>query len=51
VKEAAEIMAESEVVGIEIAEFQNVWVEGGEPVSPDPLLSALLPVLERHRRT
>jgi arginase len=50
-RRAAEIMAESEVVGVEIAEFQNAWVEGGESVSPDPLLSALQPVLERHRRT
>ena len=39
------VIAEHELVGIEIAEFQNVWHPHGEPVSPEPLLDALAPVL------
>jgi arginase len=50
-RHAAQIMAESEVIGVEIAEFQAAWEEGGEPVSPDPLLAALQPVLERLARS
>jgi arginase family enzyme len=46
-RDAAQVMAESEVIGLEIAEFQSAWMEGGEPVSPDPLLAALQPLLER----
>lgn len=43
--QASQILAESQVVGLEIAEFQNVWHPGGEPVSPAPLIAALAPVL------
>lgn len=46
-RRVAEVMAGSEVVGVEIAEFQNAWEEGGAPVSPEPLLSVLEPVVER----
>jgi arginase family enzyme len=46
-RQVCEVAAESEVIGVEIGEFQNAWTEGGEPVSPIPLLSALQPVLER----
>jgi arginase len=49
-RQAAQVMAESEVIGVEIAEFQAAWEEGGEPVSPEPLLSALQPLLERLSR-
>jgi arginase len=44
------ILAANEVIGVEIAEFQNAWAEGGEPVSPIPLLSALQPLLVRLSR-
>lgn len=44
---ACRVLAEQEVVGLEIAEFQSAWTEGGDPVSPAPLLDALAPVLER----
>jgi arginase len=40
-----EVIAEHAFVGIEIAEFQNAWEPGGDPVSPDPLLDALGPLL------
>jgi arginase len=40
-------VAKSEVIGLEIAEFQNAWTDGGEPVSPDGLLDALQPLLSR----
>lgn len=45
--EACEVLAENEIIGVEIAEFQNAWAAGGEPVSPGPLLQALLPVISR----
>jgi arginase family enzyme len=44
---AAEAIAESEVVGVEIAELQNAWEDGGEPVSPAILLDALRPLISR----
>lgn len=40
-----EVIAEHPLVGLEIAESQNVWELGGDPVSPDPLLDALTPLL------
>ena len=46
---ACEVIAVSEVVGIEIAEFQNAWQVDGLPASPGPLLDALQPVLDRVR--
>ena len=47
---ACAVLAGSEVVGLEIAEFQNVWEEGGDPVSPEPLIEALEPLLQKLRR-
>jgi arginase len=44
---ACTVIAESEIVGVEIAEFQNAWTSGGEPVSPTPLLDALSPLFRR----
>ncbi len=46
---ACEAMAVSEIVGIEVAEFQNAWQVDGAPVSPGPLLDALEPILDRVR--
>jgi len=40
-----EIITEGKFVGIEIAEFQVAWEADGDPVSPDPLLDALEPLL------
>jgi len=40
-------LAESDFLGIEIAEFQHAWQPGGAPVSPDPLIDALLPLWRR----
>lgn len=42
---ACEVLAETEIVGLEVAEFQHTWNEGGLPVSPVPLLKALQPVI------
>ncbi|GGA51486.1 hypothetical protein GCM10011385_00960 [Nitratireductor aestuarii] len=44
-RDCCEVVAEYPFVGIEIAEFQNAWEPGGDPVSPDPLLDALEPLL------
>jgi arginase len=44
-RRCCEVIADHERVGIEIAEFQNSWEPGGEPVSPEPLLDALEPLL------
>lgn len=44
---ACEVLAECEVVGLEIAEFQNSWVVDGPPVSPEPLLQSLMPLLRK----
>ncbi|MGL5009086.1 MAG: arginase family protein, partial [Paracoccaceae bacterium] len=41
----AAVIAAHPFVGIEIAEFQIAWNAGGEPVSPQPLLGALRPLL------
>lgn len=43
----AQVLAMHELVGLEISEFQSVWDEGGEPVSPALLLDALQPLLQR----
>jgi arginase len=48
-KSCAEVIADHKVIGIEIAEFQVAWSEGGDPVSPDPLLEALSPLLTWRR--
>ncbi|WP_244480427.1 arginase family protein [Rhizobium sp. Root1220] len=45
----SEVLAKSEVVGVEIAEFQNAWEIGGPPASPERLLSAIGPLVERFR--
>ncbi|NMM37949.1 MAG: arginase family protein [Glaciimonas sp.] len=44
------VIAESELVGVEIAEFQNAWEDGGEPVSPAHLLDALQPLFDGLKR-
>ncbi len=44
---ACEVLAEGEVVGLEIAEFQNSWGVDGSPVSPEPLIRSLLPILRK----
>lgn len=44
-RDCCKVLAEHELVGIEIAEFQNSWTAGGEPVSPEPLLDALGSIL------
>lgn len=40
----AEVLAESEVVGVEIGEFEASWRSGQDAVSPGGLLDALTPV-------
>lgn len=42
-----EQLSRQELVGLEIAEFENAWREGGEPVSPGPLLDALEPLISK----
>ena len=46
---ACEVIAQGEVIGIEIAEFQNSWSSNGIPVSPAPLIEALRPILKMMR--
>jgi arginase len=41
----ANVIADHDFLGLEIAEFQNAWYPGGAAVSPDPLLNALAPLL------
>lgn len=48
-KGACAAMARSEVIGAEIAEFQNSWSPDGAPVSPAPLLDALAPIINSLR--
>lgn len=40
-----QVMAQSELIGFEIAEFEAAWSENGEPVAPDALLQALEPLI------
>jgi arginase family enzyme len=44
---AGAVLAEVEIVGLEIAEFQDAWEAGGAPVSPGPLIDSLEPVIGR----
>ncbi len=46
-RHACAVIAEHELVGMEIAEFQNAWTAGGPPVSPAQLLDAIQPALTR----
>lgn len=46
-RSACEVLAECEIVGLEIAEFQNSWVVDGPPVSPEPLIQSLKPLLRK----
>ncbi|WP_249123941.1 arginase family protein [Saccharopolyspora erythraea] len=40
----SEVVAEGELVGLEIGEFEASWPEGAEPVVPDALLDAMAPM-------
>lgn len=41
------VLAEVEIVGIEIAEFESDWAENGLPASPAAMLDALEPAIAR----
>lgn len=45
IRSCCDVIAEHDVIGVEIAEFQNAWEAGGPPVSPNALLDALRPLL------
>lgn len=47
---ACEAIVRSEVIGMEISEFQSAWASNEMPVSPAPLINALQPILERIRK-
>lgn len=47
---ASEAIAAVDVVGLELAEFQDAWTRGAQPVSPRPLLDAVQPLLDRMAR-
>lgn len=49
-RDACVAIARGEVIGVEIAEFQDAWHAGGPPVSPAPLLRAVAPLVERMQR-
>ena len=44
------VMAQSEVVGLEIAELQIAFQPGGPVVSVAPLMRALAPLLDKMQR-
>lgn len=46
-----EVIAQSEVVGLEIAELQSAFEPGGLAVSPMPLMQALAPLVDKMRRS
>jgi arginase/N-omega-hydroxy-L-arginine amidinohydrolase len=39
-------LAANPIVGVEVAEFEDVWTDSGEPGNPRPLLDALSPLVE-----
>lgn len=41
------VLAETEIIGLEIAEFENTWPGDTTPVAPDALLDAFEPVLAK----
>jgi len=45
-----ETLAENTIVGMEFAEFEGSWAEGGEPFIPTDLVAALAPLIEAARR-
>jgi arginase len=46
-RETCAVLARNRVIGLEIAEFEEVFVETGAPGDVDALLDALAPLLER----
>lgn len=42
---ACRILAEGRIIGVETAEFQSVAKNGDRPISPEPFLEALAPIL------
>ncbi len=46
-REACAVLARNRVIGLEIAEFEDVFAETGEPGDVDALLDALAPLVER----
>ncbi len=39
------LIADHDPIGFEIAEFQNAWAKGQNPVSPEPLINAFDPLI------
>lgn len=48
-REIAEVLARTEIIGVEIAEFQGAWEIGGPPASPEAFLNAIEPLLGSFR--
>jgi arginase len=46
-RQAFDVLAECEPIGLEVAEYQDVWEAGDAIVSPAPLITALEPYLSR----
>jgi arginase family enzyme len=46
-RNACELLAENEIVGLEVAEFQSVWSDSGVEASPQPIVAAVAPVIEK----
>lgn len=46
-REVCAVLARNRVIGLEIAEFEDVFAETGQPGDVDALLDALAPLLER----
>ena len=38
------MLGRTKIIGVEIAEFEDVWSDGDEPVLPTALLDALTPL-------
>lgn len=42
-----DVLTGSEIVGLEIAEFQSVWPDSGVEASPQPIVDAVAPLIEK----
>ncbi len=44
---ACAALAEGDLIGLEVAEFEDTWHDGEATVSPAPVLAAIEPLLAR----
>jgi arginase len=46
-RDAAQLLAANEIIGLEIAEFQSVWPDSGVEASAEPIVEAVTPLIEK----